>query len=135
MESDDVILLRGRLNGQQRTRLGKLLDMMYKPSELAEEIGFTVRQVYRVYVPVGCPHEKDHRGRLWINGRMFREWFNEVYKKRKLDRNETFCLTCKKAVKIVDPVKRKEGRLFYWLSDCPNCGRRLARIINRENRG
>ena len=133
--SQDEILLAGRLNGQQRSRLVKLLDMMYKPSELAEEIGFAVRQVYRVYIPAGCPHEKDHRGRLWINGKLFREWFEDVYKKRQLARNETFCLTCKKAVKIINPVEKQEGRLIYWLSDCPNCGRRLARIINREKRG
>jgi hypothetical protein len=135
MESKDVILLRGRLNGQQRNRLGKLLNMMYKPSELAEEIGFRVRQVYRVYIPAGCPHERDNRGNLWINGKMFREWVEEVYKKRKLARNETFCLTCKMAVELVDPVEKQEGRLIYWLSDCPNCGRRLARIIYREKRG
>ncbi len=28
------MLLQGRLNGSQRMRLGKLLDMLYKPSEL-----------------------------------------------------------------------------------------------------
>ena len=60
------MLLKGRLNGRQRLRLGKLLDMLYKPSELAEEIGFAVDQVYRVYVPLGCPRERDSRKRLWI---------------------------------------------------------------------
>jgi hypothetical protein len=133
--NQDEILLRGRLDGQKRNRLVKLLDMLYKPSELAEEIGFTVRQVYRVYIPAGCPHERDHRGHLWINGKLFREWFEEVYKKRKLARYEAFCLSCKKAVKIVGPIEKQEGRLIYWLSDCPNCGRRLARIVNKEKRG
>lgn len=133
-DSQDEISLKGRLNGQQRTRLGKLLDMMYKPSELAEEIGFTRRQVYRVYIPAGCPHEKDENGRLWINGKSFREWVEENYKKRKLARNEAFCLTCKKPVKMIKPIEKQEGRLIYWLCDCPECGRKLARIINREKR-
>ena len=131
----DEILLRGCLSGQQRSRLGKLLDMMYKPSELAEEIGFAVRQVYRVYIPAGCPHEKDERGWIWINGKAFREWTEDMYKKRKLAKDEAFCLTCKKPVQIVNPVEKQEGRLVYWLCDCPSCGRKLARIVKREKRG
>ena len=67
----DVILLRGRLNGQQRLRLKTLLNMMYKPSELAEEIGFNQNQVYMVYIPAGCPHERDEKGHIWINGKLF----------------------------------------------------------------
>lgn len=107
---------------------------MYKPSELAEEIGFSVRQVYRVYIPAGRPHERDKFRRLWINGKAFREWTFEVYKKHELARNEAFCLTCKKVVKVVDPIEKQERRLIYWLSDCPICGRKLARIVNREKR-
>jgi len=61
MEEQEKMLLRGRLGGKQRMRLEKLLDMLYKPRELAEEIGFTQRQVYRAYLPAGCPHDKDDR--------------------------------------------------------------------------
>jgi hypothetical protein len=132
---NDEILLRGRLDGKQKSRLLKLIDMMYKPSELADEVGFNVRQVYRVYVPAGCPHERDHLRRIWINGKAFREWALDVYKKRKLARIEAFCLTCKKAVNVIDPIEKQDGRLIYWLCDCPNCGRKLARIVNREKRG
>ncbi len=131
----DEVLLRGRLNGQQRNRLIMLLDMMYSPSELAKEVGFTVRQVYRVYIPVGCPHERDDKGHLWINGKEFRNWAKEVYKIRKLARNEAFCLTCKKPVKVIKPIEKKVGTLTYWLCDCPICGRKLNRFIKREKRG
>lgn len=131
----DEILLKGRLNGQQRTRLIKLLNMMYKPNELAQEVGFTVRQVYRVYIPAGCPHERDESRHLWINGKAFREWAKEVYRKQALSRNEAFCMTCKMPVKVINPIEKKEGRLIYWLCDCPHCGRKLARIVNREKRG
>ena len=55
MEEHKEILLRGRLGGKQRLRLEKLLDMLYMPSELAEEVGFNRRQVYRVYIHFGCP--------------------------------------------------------------------------------
>jgi hypothetical protein len=135
MEEDQSVILRqGRLDGSQKNRLAKLLNMLYKPSELAEEIGFTVRQVTRVYIPAGCPHTRDEHNRIWINGKEFREWVTEAYKKRELGQNQAFCLSCKQAVKMVNPERYQEGRLFYYLCDCPNCGRKLARIITRGKR-
>jgi hypothetical protein len=126
------ILLRGRLNGRQKQRLDTLLDMMYRPSELAEEIGFAVRQVYRVYIPAGCPHERDEQRHIWINGKAFREWALDVYKKCKLASDEAFCLTCRQPVKMIDPIQQRKGRLLYVLCDCPKCGRRLTRIVGRK---
>lgn len=134
MGANSVVLLRGRLNGSQRTRLGKLLDMLYTPSELAEEVGFTVRQVYRVYIPAGCPHSRDRKNRIWINGKEFRYWAQEVYRKRELHQDEAFCLTCKLPVKMVNPIQRQEGKLIFMVCDCPNCGRKVARIIERVKR-
>ena len=134
-ENQDEILLKGRLNGKQRNRLGKLMNMMYKPSELAEEVGFTVRQVYRVYILAGCPHERDDRRRLWINGKEFREWAEEVYKKRELAVDEAFCLTCKKPVKMIGQVEQRKDRLVYYICNCPFCNRKLARIVDRKKRG
>lgn len=133
-DSQAEILLRGRLNAQHKHRLASLLDMMYKPSELAEEVGFTVRQVYRVYVPVGCPHERDQSGRLWINGKAFREWALEVYKKRDLAADETYCLGCRSVVKIANPVQKEKARLVYLLGECPDCGRTVARIVTKRRR-
>jgi len=130
MKSTEVII-KGRLDGNQRNRMARLLDMMYSPSELADEIGFNVRQVYRVYLPLGCPNEKDSKGRHWINGQQFREWILNLYQKRELAVNEAFCLTCKNPVKMVNPERLQEGRLFYYLCICPVCGRKLARIITR----
>jgi len=129
-----VILLSGRLNGSQKNRLAKLFDMKYTPSELAAEVGFNSRQIYRVYIPAGCPHQKDQRGRIWINGKDFREWVKEAYKKRKMGPNQAFCLTCKKPVKMVNPERKSSGDLVYYLCECPNCGRVLARIIERGKR-
>ena len=134
-DSQDEILLRGRLDGPQKNRLGKLLDMMYKPCELADEVGFSVRQVYRVYIPAGCPHERDQNKRIWINGEVFRDWFLHAYRKVKLAKEDTFCLTCKRAVAIVNPERKKEGRLVYDISICPVCGRTLSKIIEKEKRG
>ncbi len=68
--------------------MGLKWDMLYSPTELAELIGINCRQFYFVYIPAGCPHEKDERGYYWINGIAFREWYNEVFKEAK-DRRET----------------------------------------------
>jgi len=124
--------LKGRLNGSQRMRLIKLLDMLYKPSELAEEVGFTRRQVYRVYIPAGCPHTRDEKRYIWINGKAFREWYEETYPRVSLGQDETFCLTCKKPVKIINPKIENKGRLHYLISFCPKCGRKLARITKKD---
>jgi hypothetical protein len=128
------IILKGRLNGNQKNRLAKLLNMMYRPSELASEIGFNVRQVYRVYIPLGLPHERDERNHIWIHGVTFREWVKDVYKKRKLNNDQAFCLTCKRAVKMKDKIRIEKGRLVYYLCDCPHCGRKLARILNKKRK-
>jgi hypothetical protein len=105
--------------------------MLYSPSELSRAIGFEVRQIYRVYLPLGCPYKKDSFGRYWINGQEFRFWINDIYKKRELKPNEAFCLTCKKPKKMVSPERHQQGRLFYYLCVCPNCGRKISRIITR----
>ena len=130
MNSDEIVL-RGRLNGNQRNRLIRLLDMFYSPNELSKVIGFNVRQMYRVYIPLGCPYEKDSNGRYWINGKVFREWITDIYKKRELKLNEAFCLTCKKQIKMISPERHQQGRLFYYLCVCQYCGRKISRIITR----
>jgi hypothetical protein len=131
----DEILLAGRLNGIQRNRLKRLLNMMYKPRELAEEVGFSLQQVYRVYVPGGCPVERDNRNHIWINGEQFRDWYKVNYQKRSMKGSEAFCLTCKKAVEMQNKERREKDGLDYYVCDCPVCGRRLARIVNQRKRG
>ena len=135
LHDTSTYLLRGRLSGPQCLRLKSLLDMMYTPAELAQEIGFSKRQVYRAYLPLGCPHEKDENGHIWINGKLFAAWCAQVYIKPKLKEGETFCMTCKRAVLIVEPVKEQKGNLVYLLSTCPNCGRKLSRIIEKRRVG
>jgi len=133
--NEETRLLRGRLNGAQKNRLRKLFDMMYRPRELAEEIGFDIRLVYQVYVPNGCPHERDQKQHIWINGKEFRAWIEITYKKRRLNPDQGFCRTCDKGVKLVNPVLKttKLGDTDYLIGDCPYCGRSgIPRIV--ENR-
>jgi hypothetical protein len=123
----------GRLVGKD-IKLKNLLNMMDKSSDLAEEVGFNQNQVYMVYVPASCPHERDKKGHIWINGKLFKAWAEEVYQKRTLKPGEAFCLTCKRAVKIVNLVRHRKDRLIYDLSDCPICERKLTRIIDHKKR-
>jgi len=132
MNMTDLIELKGRLNGRQRNRLNRLLDMMYKPSEIAEEVGFNVRQVYRVYIKLGCPNQRDRRNHIWINGKSFVNWYQETFPKLKVKQDQVFCLTCKKAVDLVEPIKNKKDGLNYLLSFCPLCGRKLVKIISNK---
>jgi hypothetical protein len=125
------MILKGRLAGFQRLQLRHLLDMMYTPSELAGEIGITTRQIYRVYLPFGCPCVRE-RGRVYINGQEFHQWYEATYPRLSLGRDEGFCLTCKRAVKAQKPQKRASGRLSYLVFPCPSCGRKISRIIDRQ---
>ena len=126
-----MMILKGRLSGSQRMRFGKLLDMLYTPSELSSEIGFLHRQVYRVYIPLGCPSVRVEKN-IFINGKAFSEWYEATYPKQTLLQDEAFCLTCKKSVKIVDAVAHKKGRLSYWVFNCFFCGRKISRIVDKE---
>lgn len=56
----------------------KLLHMRYKPSEVADVLGVGVQTVYRVWIPAGCPSDKDSSGALWIVGTELRAWMEDV---------------------------------------------------------
>lgn len=122
------MILRGRLDGKQRNRLKGLLDMMYSPRQLGEEIGVDPNRVYMVYIPLGCPLERDGRGRILINGRAFASWYVRTYTKTRLLSDEAFCMTCRRAVKIVEPVCMQVERVSYILSFCPVCGHKISKI-------
>ena len=125
--------LRGRLHNNQLRQLYCLLDMLYTPSELAASVGFTRRQIYRVYIPSGCPHERDETGHILINGHAFQRWYRETYKKLELASNEAFCVSCKAAVIMESPTIEVRGTYQYYKSSCPTCNRTITRAItNRE---
>lgn len=125
--------MKGKLNGWQKSKLQWLLHMKYTPRELAEELQINVRQFYRVYLPLGIPHEKDENGRIWIVGTEFYKWYYENYAKAKIEENEAYCLGCKSPVIMKNPERKTKKKLVYWLCECPDCGRSLSKIIS--NRG
>lgn len=126
------ILLRGRLRGDQIRHLSRLLDMNYTPTEIADEIGCTRRQFYRVYLPLGCPNAREDNGRVWINGAEFRNWYFNTYNKVKLEANEAYCLCCKQIIPLVNPVERKKETYRYWSAICPNCNKKVSKAISNK---
>jgi predicted RNA-binding Zn-ribbon protein involved in translation (DUF1610 family) len=130
MEGQHEFIHKGRLNGSQRNKVKGLLNMLYTPRELSEELGINLEQVYRVYVPAGCPKIKDSQGRISINGKEFKAWFDENYQKKKLSKNQAYCVSCKKVVEIINPERKREGNIIYDIFNCPNCGKKVTRFID-----
>lgn len=126
----------------QSVKLARLLDMMYKPSEIADELGVSVDTVRRSYIPAGLPVEKDTTGHTWIHGITFANWAREQIaarkkgKREKLPENKAYCMSCKKVVdfpakpKKIIPVNRF---LEMMQAACPICGHKVnkARGVNR----
>ncbi|HKJ37257.1 MAG TPA: hypothetical protein VJ972_00650, partial [Anaerolineales bacterium] len=74
------------LKHQHIIKLSRLLDMMYKPSEIAEEIGVTQDTIHRSYLPAGLPHHRDEQGHVWIHGPAFVSWARHTIANKKKDR-------------------------------------------------
>jgi hypothetical protein len=68
--------------------------MLYRPSELAEELKVNVQVIYRQWVPAGLPHSSAD-GHLWINGREARDWLarqRRTGQGPKLQDHEAYCV-------------------------------------------
>ncbi|MFA5873142.1 MAG: DUF5679 domain-containing protein [Anaerolineales bacterium] len=107
-------------------RVSGLLPMLYKPAEIAEELGIPARTLYD-WLKVGAPHQRDRSEHIWINGVQFFEWVNQnrkkKEKKRKLASDEAYCLRCKTAMHLINPVRQHvKGRLYLIKGICPQCG-------------
>lgn len=92
------------LKHTQIIRLSRILDMMYKPKEIASEIGITADTIYRSYLPAGLPHLQDRRG-IWIYGPAFVAWAKETvsknrHKRAPLPDGYAWCMKCNQSVPI-----------------------------------
>lgn len=126
-----------KIRRAQIIKLSRLLDMLYKPSELADEIGISDDTVYRSYLPAGAPHTRDKAGNIWIHGPAFREWMLERNEEGKatlhpLGEGEAWCVHCSKVVKIINPRVRKfNGSADLVQGKCEVCGGK----VNRAQKG
>jgi hypothetical protein len=126
------------LKHQHIIKLGRLLDMLYKPSEIAEEIGVTTDTIYRSYLPAGLPHTRDGQGNIWIHGPAFIAWAREMISKKKSRRaglpdDHAWCMTCKGPVALINPKTKTVNRYLELLqAQCPTCGKTINRARARS---
>jgi len=84
-----------------------LLPMLFKPAELAEELGIPARTLSD-WLKIGIPHQRDQRNHIWIKGQEFITWAkgNQSQKsvRQKLNDNEGRCFRCKRVV-IMESIK------------------------------
>lgn len=107
-----------------------LLPMLYKSSELAEELGIPGRTL-RDWLNDGAPHQRDQRGWMWVNGQEFARWVESQHPKReneKLANDEAYCMHCRQPVKLVDPIVIPiKGKLINIRGSCQKCGNVIVR--------
>ncbi len=125
---------RPRFKRSQIIRLERLMNMMYTPGEIAEEIGISRETIWSDYLQAGLPHKKllNH---IWINGIDFKRWALEIHRLNTapadpMDEIEAVCFRCRKRVTISDPRIEPFGKVALRLvGTCPNCGTKLNRAI------
>ncbi len=109
----------------------RLLDMEYKPSEIADELGASKIQVLRL-LSAGAPARKDSKGHYWIHGETFVKWLNDAAPKNSRQKdtfadNETYCVVCRAVVIYTE--HRRKGRFAY--GKCEH-GHNVARMLSQN---
>lgn len=118
-------------------KLGRILDMLYKPSEIAKEIGVTLDTIVRSYIPAGLPHTRDPQGHIWIHGPAFVSWARATVGKKKSQRAPlaeglAWCLRCNQPVPLINPkVKPVNHYIELQQSKCPQCRTTINRARAR----
>jgi len=111
-----------------------LLPMLYRPAELAEDLGVADRTV-REWLLKDLPYQRDERGHLWIDGRQAAAWVTRIRQSRstlKLAGDEAFCLPCNKPVKLLDPTRTQRGKQTVLHGVCPSCGTSIHRGVKND---
>jgi predicted RNA-binding Zn-ribbon protein involved in translation (DUF1610 family) len=130
-----------RLKHQHIVKLGRLLNMMYKPSELAEEIGVSQDTIYRSYLPAGAPYTRDEHGNIWIHGPAFIAWAKETISKKRSKRaglpdDHAWCMKCNQPVRLITPQVLTVNRYIELVQGtCPECGKKINRARARRMEG
>lgn len=125
------------LKHAQIIRLGRILNMMYKPPELAEEIGVTPDTIYRSYIPAGLPFIREYHS-VWIHGPSFVQWARDIVSTQRkahpgLPDGYAYCLKCNQAVEMINPrIVYTNLYIHIYQSDCPTCERHINRFSKRE---
>ena len=109
-----------------------LLNMMYKPAEIAEEMGTSKEQIIKL-ISAGAPARKDAKGHYWIHGLTFVQWLKDVAPKKPGDKtifedDECYCVICRQMVHFTK--LRRVKRIAYGI--CPK-GHKVSRFISLDS--
>ena len=108
-----------------------LLPMLYTTTELATELHIEAWQL-REWIKAGMPHQYDHQQHIFIHGHQFAAWVDtqrSVQRGPKLATDEGFCLSCRKAVKLIDPQSTVQGKRKLLRAICPTCQQPVFRGV------
>jgi len=128
------ISVRRVVPGAAVMRAARLLDMMYKPSEIAYELKIQQRAIYEVLIPLGLPHERDEHGHIWLHGLTVREWLETATRgpKYKLANDEMFCLRCFAPRTFKAARLTKSGKFVMASTVCPVCGSPMSKGVGKR---
>jgi hypothetical protein len=115
-------------------RSAALLNMLYSPNELADELKVPARTI-RERITKGLPYQRDRRGHLWVNGREFLKWVQTTRSVRPrcpLGSDEAFCLRCRRRVKLVNPIMSDRVTPPLLTGTCPHCGTTVNRGVKND---
>jgi hypothetical protein len=123
-----------RLSRALMRRSIRILDMEYKPSEIAAELGASKEQILRL-ISAGAPARKDNKDRFWIHGPAFVSWMKDVGPKKLGDKttfalNECYCVTCRSIVTF--EAQRRKRQMVY--GRCPK-GHKVVRFVSSKDQG
>lgn len=96
----------------------RLLDMEYKPSEIAQELNCKPSWVV-LAIKHNAPSRKDESGRFWLHGLTFAAWLQtytaQEKERRHIKPNECYCVGCKKYTSFL-PDEELQTRI---VGKCP----------------
>jgi hypothetical protein len=121
----------GKIPHRVIVRAPGLLPMLYRATELAEDLGVSI-WVVRQWAKKGMPYRRDARGHLWITGVEFANWVEVQRGLRRgpaLGQDEAYCLPCKQAVKLIKPTRRVDGKRVLLQAICPQCGSKINKGV------
>lgn len=111
-------------------RTDRLLEMWYRPAELAEELAVSKDTIYRSWIPAGAPHRRDDQGHLWICGTDLAAWLESLADRPRvaLGPGEAYCMSCRVAVRIAEATWEPRGSAVLVRGRCARCGAAVARF-------
>ena len=119
---------------QVMARAPYLLPMCYTLTQLAKRLELDP-QVVRCWMAYGMPQQRDHKGRVWIDGIAFARWVRTVSRRRhllRLAQDEAHCPSCRQVVKLAQPETKGQGKRRWIEGICPECGSAIRRAVSKR---